>query len=145
MPATTFALTGDNRMEAGATYDLTIPLVDSNGDPVDLTDYDPNGTGAGARMKMRKTIDETSTEVLDLTAQLAPLLEGVYIVEPPTLGKVRIYIEANTLAELSFFSGAALPDNRVGVFDVEVDDGEATPGVMRVLEGPYLIDPEATR
>jgi len=131
-------------MEAGATYDVTIPIVDKNGDPLDLTDYDPNGTGTGGRMKLREEIDELGAELLSLTPQLTPLVEGIYIVEPPTLGKVRIFIDPATLAALSFTGGAPLPDQRAGVFDLEVEGATAI-DVLRLLEGPFEIDPEATR
>jgi len=144
MPATSFPLTGDNRMEAGATFDLIIPFVDKHGDPLDLTDYDPNKSGTGGRMMLRKTADDTGAELLSLTPQLTPLVEGIYIVEPPTLGKVRIFIEPATLEALSFFGGVPILENRTGVYDLEVEGASAI-DVLRLAEGPYVIAEEATR
>lgn len=146
MTATTLALTGIYRIEAGATYDVTIPIVDEQGDPIDLTDYDPNATpaGTGCRMMLRQTIDEVTTELLALDPVTATLTEGVYIVQPPTLGKVRIFILPATSSALSFDAGAPIPENRSGVYDLEAE-GQTVGDVLRLLEGPFLIDPEATR
>lgn len=150
MPATSYDLTGEKRLEAGATYDVIIPFTLPNGDPLDLTDYDPNGTGTGGRLMFRRTIDEVDgagipvAPILSLTPQLTALVEGVYIVEPPTLGKVRIFVLPATLEALSFAGGVALTDNRSGVFDLEVE-GASVADVLRLAEGSYAISPEATR
>jgi len=150
MPAATINLTGDKRLEAGATYDLIVPFVDEQGDPIDLTAYDPNGTGTGGRMMFRRSVDEVDgvgtppAPMLSLAPQLNPLVEGIYIVEPPTLGQVRIYILPATSAALSYAGGIALTDNRSGVCQLEVE-GASVADVLRLSEGNFEIDPESTR
>lgn len=151
MPATTVNLTGDNRMEAGARYEVTIPFVDAQGDPIDLTDYDPSLAGTGGRMMLRRAVDEADgvgtpvSPILSLTPA-ATGVEGIYIELPATLGKVTITIYPATLEDLSWDSvgGAPLPLNRTGFYDLEVE-GAAVTDVLRLCEGPFLIDPEVTR
>lgn len=146
MPASTFNFSGSDRMEAGATFDKTIELVYANGDPVDLTLYDPVATpGAnGGRLRLRKTVDATAT-ILQLNPTITAGEQGVQIVQPATLGKVRIVIDAATLASLSYTAGAPVPDNRSGVYDLETSTGGAIPTVVRWIEGSYTISPEVTR
>lgn len=148
MPAATFNLTEANRLEAGATFDLTIELQHPNGDPVDLSPYDPQvTTGAlSGRMRLRKTADATETvlQISPITTEGSP---GVYIVQPATSGKIRIIIEALTLETISYSSSTPHADVRSGVYDLETSTGTSTfvPEVVRWIEGAYLISPEVTR
>lgn len=148
MPAVTYHFTGANRWEAGATVDTILQLSLANGDPPDLTIFDPVTTpGAnGARMRLRKTADAATT-ILQINKPTVAGEEGVEIVQPPTLGQIRLIIYASTLQELSYDvdTDTALLDNRSGVYDLETGTGGAEPIVVRWIEGSWEIKPEVTR
>lgn len=148
MPAFSFSLTGQERLEAGATWDRTFDLIYPNGDPVDLTLHDPiTSPGAnGGRMRLRITVDQTTT-LLQLSPTVTAGAQGVQIVQPPTLGKIRVVIEPETLATISYTASTPNPANRSGVYDLETSTGTATPTTytVRWLEGSFVITPEVTR
>jgi len=146
MPAASKNLTEDDVLEAGATYNRTFSFVDENGDPLDLTDFDPqvNPSNVGGRMMFRTGVDEADPPLISLTKVTTPDTEGVYIVQPPTLGKIQVYIDEDTLATLSY-DGSPQEDDRSGKHDLEVGDSATPPVVMRLMKGDFKVDPEVTR
>jgi len=138
MPAGTFNMTGQYKIEAGSTWDFTIPFVDEDGAALDFSAYDT------ARIQLRTDADATGT-VISLGAAASDGAEGVWIVTPKTNGELRVVIEASTSAAASYTGGAAQTSDRTGVFAIElgvVADSELD---FRVAEGAYIIDPETAR
>lgn len=111
----------------GATLDETATIQDDIGNPFDLTGF----TG---RMQIRNLFaDETSSTALATAA--------VTISSPPTLGQVNYQLTATQTQAITLESG---------VWDLEIEsDGtqaEYPSGyVLRLLQGTWILDKEATR
>jgi hypothetical protein len=109
--------TYDLVIEQGATFDRTL-TVKENAVAKDLTGY-------VARAQIRKT--HKSTSVLQtITATITDPANGIIV----------LTITAAATAALT--AGNA-------VWDLEIDDQQATPVVTRLLEGKVEIRPEVTR
>lgn len=136
MPAGQHNLNGDQIIEAGSTYDKSIPVVDDLAAGLDFTGYT---TGM---MLLRLTVDSTGPPILSvpmISEAAADAGTTGFFVET---GIVRIVIAAADSAAISFDSEVALTDNRTGVYQLEVYNGSIA---WRVLEGTYQISPEAVR
>lgn len=119
-------------IEQGATLDFEIAYTDSDGTPVDLTDY----TG---RMQI-KNVQGGATTYITLSSSLANdgtglNFSGSNSVNPPTSGTIGIFISANSSSALSF--GEAY-------YDLEIVSGSTYPVVTRVLEGKVKLSKEVT-
>jgi len=120
-------------IEQGATLDFEIAYTDSNGDPVDLTDY--NG-----RMQIKDAQGGTTT-YLTLSSSLDPNdgtglnFSGSNSINPPTSGTIGIFISAHSSSLLDF---------NEAVYDLEIVTGSVYPIVTRVLEGKVKLSKEVT-
>lgn len=106
-------------IESGATFTDESLLVDTDGEPIDLTGYT-------ARMAIKETIDADEVALLLTT-------ENSRIIITPATGSVLLY--------LSDAETAAFNIDR-GVYDVEL----IQPGgeVMRLMQGDVTIDQNVT-
>jgi len=119
-------------IEQGATLDFEIAYTDSNGDPVDLTDY----TG---RMQIKSTRG-ADTAYITLSSSLATDNTGLNFsgsnsVNPPDSGTIGIFISANSSSALDF---------NEAYYDLEIVSGSVYPVVTRVLEGKVKLSREVT-
>lgn len=120
MAAATFDLTGDRRIEQGATYLRTFTRFESDGvTPVDLT-------GVKARMQIRQAL-RTSRPMLDATTE-----NGMLVIGGPD-GTVTLQFSAETTDKL-------LTD---GVYDLELVHPSGF--VERILEGEVQVSLNVTR
>lgn len=103
----------------GATWKLSLTYTNSQGSPIDLTNYT-------ARMQARVSYDSTAV-ALNLTNGTGITLGG-------TAGTVNLLVPASTTAAI----GAAQY-----VYDMELvsNSGEVT----RLIEGTLVVTPEVTR
>ena len=154
MPATSQDLTGDDVIEAGKTYRRVFQYVAENGDALDFTDYDSvsgPATAVGGRAYLRLTVDTAGSSLLALTPVTNIDHEGVYILQPPTLGQVQLLIFSATTEALSYDTGGDAPivANRSGVWDLELAGIPAAPPlgqeVLGLAIGAYAVTPESTR
>lgn len=122
-------------IEQGTTIDFEVQYKDSDGNPVNLTDY-------GARMQIRPSA--TSTEVyLSLTSTLNSDGTGVNMsgsapYKPPTSGSIGIYIASCTSSMLNF-------DDAVYDLEIFAPVDSDCPVVTRILQGPVRLSKEVTR
>lgn len=119
-------------IEQGATLDFEIAYTDSDGAPVDLTDY----TG---RMQI-KNAQGGATTYITLSSSLANDGTGLNFsgsnnINPPASGTIGIFISADSSSALSF--GEAY-------YDLEIVSGSTYPVVTRVLEGKVKLSKEVT-
>jgi len=108
------------RIEQGANFDVSITYYDTSGSPINLTSHT-------ARAKFRPTYD--NAPVLNLTTENGGI----------TLGGA-----AGTIALSSpAYTTAAISAPSKGVYDVEI--ANASGAVTRIMEGKYIVTPEATK
>ena len=105
--------------EQGATFTREITWLDSEGVPVNLTNYT-------ARMQVRATASSAST-LLSLTSSGGDITLG------GTAGTITIAISATATAAVA--AGCY-------VYDLELVDGAT---VYRLLQGDFTVDAEVTR
>ena len=105
--------------EQGATFSREITWLDSEGVPVNLTDYT-------ARMQVRATASSAST-LISLTSSGGDIALG------GTAGTITIAISATATAAVA--AGCY-------VYDLELVDGAT---VYRLLQGDFTVDAEVTR
>ena len=115
MPAGQYDITCDQ----GATFSRVITWKNSNGTPIDLTNYT-------ARMQVRSNYP-SSTVILSLTTENSGIALG------GVLGTI-------TLAATATATGAIAADEYV--YDLELITGS---NVTRVVEGSFTVTPEVTR
>ena len=139
------------KIEQGATLDFEVRYTDSNGDPVDFTDYDH------ARMQIRS--DYGGTQIIYLSSSIGGLppdygspdsptsdgtglsLSGSSKTEPITSGKIGVYISAQTSSAFTFNEAK---------YDLELVSGSNDPTtgqfpvVTRLLEGRVKLKKEIT-
>ena len=115
MPAGQYDITCDQ----GATFSRVITWKNSNGTPIDLTNYT-------ARLQVRSNYP-SSTVLLDLTTENGGI----------TLGGV---LGTITLAATATATAAIAADQYV--YDLELITGS---NVTRVVEGSFTVTPEVTR
>jgi len=119
-------------IEQGATVDFEIAYKDSNGDPIDLTDYQ-------ARMQLRPT-RESDTVYITLSSSFAADGTGLHMdgagdLNNPASGTIGIYISANSSSMLDFSRA---------YYDLEIATGSTYPVVTRVLEGVVVLSDNVT-
>jgi hypothetical protein len=117
-------------IEQGATLNLELQYKDSNGNPIDLTDY--NG-----RMQIRPSIS-SDTVYITLSSSLAADGTGLNFsgsngTTPPTSGSIGVYISAISSSALTF---------EQAVYDLEISSGSF---VSRILEGQVKLSLNVTR
>lgn len=131
MPAGKYNFT----IEQGSTFTLNVQYLDSNGVPVDLTDYH-------GKMQLRPS-KESDTVYLTLSSSLNPDGTGLNFsgsngITPPTSGSIGIYISAATSSLLTFDSQA--------YYDLEIYSGPANAlYAVRLIEGQVQVSKEVTR
>ena len=127
MPATTKNLTGDDRLEAGATFTRTWRFLSA-------PDVPHNLSGLGTwRAFFRKNYDDTET----FQATIDPATD-------PATGVITFTVPASETEAYAQTAAAASKDGMVGVWDLESQDSSNPAIVTRWLEGTWLMSEEAT-
>ena len=116
-------------IEQGSTLNLELQYRDSNGNPIDLTDY-------SGRMQIRPS-PGSPTLYITLSSSLQPDGTGLNFSgsngsTPPTSGSIGIYISAISSSALSFDTA---------LYDLEIYSGSYA---SRILEGQIKLSKEIT-
>ena len=116
-------------IEQGSTLNLELQYRDSNGNPIDLTDY-------SGRMQIRPS-PGSPTLYITLSSSLQPDGTGLNFSgsngsTPPTSGSIGIYISAISSSALSFDTT---------LYDLEIYSGSYA---SRILEGQIKLSKEIT-
>lgn len=114
------AATRDLVIEQGATFYQPLRWKDSDGNPIDLTNYT-------ARMQIRRN-HESDVVLLSLTTENSRIELG------GSLGTINLIITAADTKDLNFSEA---------VYDLELIDGNGK--VTRLLQGAVTLSPEVTR
>ena len=120
-------------IEQGSTVDFEIAYKDSNGDPIDLTDYQ-------ARMQIKDSAGG-STTYITLSSSLDACGTGLHMsgsgdLNPPTSGTIGIFISAKSSSLLSFDQAS---------YDLEISSGSGDCfTVTRLIEGSVRLIKEVT-
>ena len=115
-------------IQQGSTFKRLIQYTDSNGEPIDLTDY-------SARMQIRPSVD-SETVYVNLTDTIDADGSGILIT--PKSGTLEITLSAASSSKLSF--------NGDAVYDLEIYSGSGNSVyVARILEGRVKLSKEVTR
>jgi len=117
-------------IEQGATTDFQIDWKDSNGNPVDLTDYT-------ARMQIRSNYGSSGTLYAKLTSTLyndgtGLNMSGSNSLLSPTSGSVGVIISAASSSNFTFSEA---------LYDLEMVSGSY---VTRLLQGKVKLSKEVT-
>jgi hypothetical protein len=117
-------------IEEGATFNLQINWTDSEGSPIDLTDYH-------ARMQIRPSV-ESEQIILQLSSSIAPDGTGISLngsdgETPFESGSIGIHIAASASEGLTF---------REAYYDLELVTYDV---VIRLLEGKVQLSKNVTR
>ncbi len=117
-------------IEQGATLNLELQYKDSNGTPINLTNY-------SGRMQIRPSVTST-TVYITLSSSLDADGTGLNFsgsngTTPPTSGSIGVYISAVSSSALSFDQA---------VYDLEIYSGSY---VSRILEGQVKLSLNVTR
>jgi hypothetical protein len=117
-------------IEQGSTLNLELQYKDSDGNPIDLTDY-------SGQMQIRPTV-ASSTVYITLSSSLQTDGTGLNFsgsngTTPPTSGSIGIYISAASSSALNFDQA---------VYDLEISSGSF---VSRILEGQVKLSLNVTR
>jgi len=121
-------------IEQGSTVDFEIVYKDSNGDPVDLTNYQ-------ARMQLRNARTGSADVYLTLSSSLnndgtGLNLSGSSGTNPPESGSIGIFVSAVTSSELNFSQAN---------YDLEIATGSGDNTVVtRLLEGVVQLSQQVT-
>lgn len=123
-------------IEQGATTDFEIQYKDSNGNPIDLSNY-------SGRLQVRSGYaDDSSTIYLTLSSSINPDGTGLNFSgsngsTPPSSGSIGIFIASCTSSMLNFSEA---------FYDLEIYSGSgACPYTVRLLEGKVRLSKEVTR
>jgi hypothetical protein len=114
-PAQTYDITADQ----GATYSVVITYKNSNGTPINLTNYT-------ARMQLRASYASVAA-ALTLTTENGRIALG------GALGTITLNVAAATMETL---------EAKTYVYDLELVDGST---VIRLLQGLFVNRPNATK
>lgn len=114
-PAQTYDITADQ----GATYSVVITYENSNGTPINLTNYT-------ARMQLRASYASVAA-ALTLTTENGRITLG------GALGTITLTVEAATMETL---------EAKTYVYDLELVNGST---VIRLLQGLFVNRPNATK
>ena len=117
-------------IEQGATLNLELQYKDSNGTPINLTNY-------SGRMQIRPSVTST-TVYITLSSSLDADGTGLNFsgsngTTPPTSGSIGVYISAASSSALNFDQA---------VYDLEIYSGSY---VSRILEGQVKLSLNVTR
>jgi hypothetical protein len=113
-------------IEQGSTVDFTIVYNDSNGNPVNLSQY-------GSKMQIRQTYG--SAPLLTLSSSLNSDGTGLNMSNAAS-GAIEIYIASCTSSMLTF---------NEAIYDLDIISGSgACPIVTRILEGKVKLSKEVT-
>ena len=121
-------------VEQGATTNLEVVYKDSNGDVIDLSNYQ-------ARMQVRSAKTGSADIYLSLSSSLQDDGTGLNMsgssgTNPPESGSIGIFISAVTSSELNFTQG---------YYDLEIATGsEEQVRVTRILEGIIQLSQQIT-
>jgi len=119
-------------IEQGTTVNFELQYSDSNSNPINLTGY--NG-----RMQIRPDYaDNTKTSYLYISSSLNADKTGLNFsgssgTNSPSLGKIGVYISAESSSTLNFDSA---------YYDIELQTGSV---VTRLLQGTIKLSREVTR
>ncbi len=118
-------------IEQGTTVDFKIQYKDSNGAPINLSEY------KGAMQIRSNFADNSPKTFLTLTDDLNPDGTGLNF-ESGSLGYIGIYISSCTSSLLNFNTAR---------YDLEIYSGslENCPTIARILEGSIGLSRETTR
>ena len=115
-------------IEQGSTLNLELQYKDSNGNPIDLTNY-------SGQMQIRPTI-ASSTVYITLSSSLAADGTGLNFTGAAT-GSIRIFIAACSSSAFTFSTAR---------YDLEIYSGSVgCPITTRILEGQVNLSKETTR
>jgi hypothetical protein len=113
-------------IEQGSTVNFSIVYNDSNGNPVDLSQY-------GSKMQIRQTY--SSPPLLTLSSSLNADGTGLNMSNAVS-GAIGIYIASCTSSMLTF---------NEALYDLDIISGSGNcPTVTRILEGKVKLSPEVT-
>ena len=122
-------------IEQGATVNFEIQYKDSNGNPINLTNY-------SGRMQIASDYSSSAsrTVYITLSSSLNPDGTGLNFsgssgVNPPTSGTIGIYIASSTSSLFSFSTTK---------YDLEIYSGSLYPYTTRLLEGQVSISNQVT-
>ena len=125
-------------IEQGTTFQRTFKYKDSEGTPIDLTNYDVN-------MDVRSSISD-STAILDINESSATK-NGVDLTDDTfftitsasvsaSANEINLIIAADTTASISFDTA---------VYDIEISDNSTPKVITRILQGKIKLSKEVTR
>jgi hypothetical protein len=112
-------------IEQGSTVDFSIVYSDSNGNPVNLVEFD-------SKMQIRETY--TSAPLLTLSSSLNGDGTGLNMTNAAS-GTIGIYIASCTSSMLTF---------NEAIYDLDIISGSSCPVVIRILEGKVKLSKEVT-
>jgi len=112
-------------IEQGSTVDFSIVYSDSNGNPVNLVEFD-------SKMQIRETY--TSAPLLTLSSSLNGDGTGLNMTNAAS-GTIGIYIASCTSSMLTF---------NEAIYDLDIISGSSCPVVVRILEGKVKLSKEVT-
>jgi hypothetical protein len=112
-------------IEQGSTVDFSIVYSDSNGNPVNLVEFD-------SKMQIRETY--TSAPLLTLSSSLNGDGTGLNMSNAAS-GAIGIYIASCTSSMLTF---------NEAIYDLDIISGSSCPVVVRILEGKVKLSKEVT-
>lgn len=120
-------------IEQGATFQLGLQYTDSNGNPINLTNY-------SGRMQLRPSVD-SNTVYITLSSSLNTDGTGISFSgsngsTPTTSGSIGIYISSCTSSLLNFSTA---------YYDLEIYSGSTCPYTVRLIEGQISLSKEVTR
>lgn len=112
-------------IEQGSTVNFTIVYNDSNGNPIDLSQYE-------SKMQIRETYN--SAPLLTLSSSLNADGTGLNMSNAMS-GAIGIYIASCTSSLLTF---------NEAIYDLDIISGSYCPTVNRILEGKVKLSKEVT-
>lgn len=123
-------------IEQGSTINFEVQYKDSNGEPIDLTDY-------SGRMQLRNTYADSANSTIYLTLSSSLNSDGTGLnfsgsngTTPPSSGSIGVYISSCTSSALTF---------NTAYYDLEIYSGSDCPYTVRLLEGQVRLSQEVTR
>jgi hypothetical protein len=113
-------------IEQGSTTNFTIVYTDSNGDPINLSNY-------SSKMQIRDSYS-SSVPIITLSSSLNADGTGLNM-DNAASGAIGIYIASCTSSMFNFYEA---------VYDLDIISGSDCPFVNRILEGKVKLSREVT-